>query len=79
MSWFCKKQNSVALFTIEAEYVVIGSCCAQVLWMKYQLEDYGISLDHIPVKGNKRSAINLSKNSIQYSRTKHIEIRYRFI
>ena len=26
--WFCKKQNFVALFTAEAEYVIAGSCCA---------------------------------------------------
>ena len=49
MSWFCKTQNSVALSTTEAEYIAAGSCCAQVLWMKHQLEDYGISLDHIPI------------------------------
>ena len=34
VSWFCKKKNSVALFTAEAEYVAAGSCCAQVLRMK---------------------------------------------
>ena len=79
VSWCCKKQNSVALFMAEAEYVVASSCCVQVLWMKYQLKDYGISLDHIPIKCYNTSAINLSKNPIQYSRTKHIEIKYHFI
>ncbi|KAK8985024.1 hypothetical protein V6N11_082643 [Hibiscus sabdariffa] len=34
ISWFSKKQNSVALSTTEAEYISAGSCCAQVLWMK---------------------------------------------
>jgi hypothetical protein len=29
--WSSKKQNSVALSTAEAEYVVAGSCCAQLL------------------------------------------------
>ena len=33
ISWFSKKQYSVALSTTEVEYVVVGSCCAQVLWM----------------------------------------------
>ncbi|KAH9671428.1 hypothetical protein KPL70_017374 [Citrus sinensis] len=36
----CKKQNSVALSTIEAEYIAVGSCCAQALWMKQTLRDY---------------------------------------
>ena len=39
VSWFSKKQNSVALSTGEAKYVASGSCCAQILWMKQQLED----------------------------------------
>ena len=34
MSWHSKKQNSVALSTVEAEYIAAGLGCAQVLWMK---------------------------------------------
>ena len=34
VSWFSKKQNSVALSTTEAEYITVASCCAQILWMK---------------------------------------------
>ena len=79
ISWFSKKQNSVALSTAEAEYVAAGSCCAQILWIKRQLEDYGITLDKIPIRCDNTSAINLTKNPIQYSRTKHIEIRHHFI
>ncbi|WRX12268.1 Reverse transcriptase [Theobroma cacao] len=42
VSWSSKKQNSVALSTVEAEYVSLSSCCAQILWIKQQLKDYGI-------------------------------------
>jgi hypothetical protein len=79
VSWFSKKQNSVALSTAEAEYVVAGSCCAQSLYIKQQLEDFKILFDHIPIRCDNTSAISLSKNPIQHSRTKHIEIRYHFI
>ena len=41
--------------------------------------DYGIKLDHIPIKCDNTSAINLSKNPIQHSRTKHIDIRHHFL
>ena len=34
VSWSSKKQNAVALSTIEAEYIIAGSCCAQILWIK---------------------------------------------
>ena len=47
--------------------------------MKYQLEDYGILLDHIPIKCDNTNAINLTKNPIQYSSTKNIKIRYHFM
>ena len=64
--------------TAEAKYVA-ASLCSQVLWQKQQLLDYGINLDHIPIKCDNTSAINLSKNPIQHSRTKHIVIRYHFL
>ena len=79
VSWHNKKQNSVTLSTTEAEYIYVGSCCAQILWMKQQLSDYGIVLDHIPITCEYTSTINISKNPVLYSRTKQIEIRHHFL
>jgi len=47
--------------------------------MKQQLEDFGVSLDHILLKCDNTSAINLTKNPTMHSRTKHIEIRHHFM
>ena len=47
--------------------------------MKQQLEDFGIILDHIPLKCDIIRDINLSRNPIMHSRTKHIEIRHHFL
>ena len=47
--------------------------------MKQQLEDFGLYYEHIPIYCDNTSAISLSKNPIQHSRTKHIEIRHHFI
>ena len=79
VSWHSKKQASVALSTTEAEYVAAGSCCAQIIWMKQQLSDFGINLKTVPIKCDNTSAINLTKNPVYHSRTKHIEIRHHFI
>jgi hypothetical protein len=49
VSWSSKKQNSVALSTAEAEYVAAGACCAQLLWMKQTLSDYGCKFSKIPL------------------------------
>ena len=79
ISWHSKKQACVALSTAEAEYIVVGSCCAQILWLKQQLADFGLKIHKVPLLCDNTSAINLTKNQIQHSRTKHIEIRHHFI
>ncbi|GJZ41831.1 copia protein [Tanacetum coccineum] len=78
-SWFSKKQTALALSTTEAEYVSAGKACQQALWMKQALVDYGIRLDDIPIMCDNKGAIDLSKNPVQYLRTKHIEICHHFL
>jgi hypothetical protein len=79
VSWSSKRQNSVALSTAEAEYVAVGACCAQLLWMKQTLSDYGCEFSKIPLLCDNESAIKLANNLVQHSRTKHIDIRHHFI
>ena len=79
ITWSSKKQVSVAISTAESEYVAAGSACAQVLWIKHQLQDYGIYEKNVPIYCDNTSAISLSKNPILHSRTKHIEIRHHFL
>ncbi|GJR84329.1 ribonuclease H-like domain-containing protein [Tanacetum coccineum] len=78
-SWFSKKQTALAISTTEAEYVSARKACQQALWMKQALVDYGIRLDDIPIMCDNKGAIDLSKNPVQHSRTKHIEIRHHFL
>ena len=79
VAWMSKKQNFVFLSTTEAEYIAIGSCCSQLLWMKKLLVDYGLSQETMVVYFDNSSAIDIFKNPVQYSKTKHREIRYHFI
>ena len=69
----------MSLSTAEAEYIATGSCCTQLLWMKKLLHDYGIPQDTMCFLCDNISAINLSKNPVQHSKSKHIEICYHFI
>jgi hypothetical protein len=78
VSWSSKKQNYVALSTAEAEYIAAGSCCAQLLWMKQTLRDFGCDFKRIPLLCDNESAIKLANNPVQHSRTKHIDIRHYF-
>jgi hypothetical protein len=70
VSWSSKKQNSVTLSTIEAEYVVAGACCAQLLWMKQALKVFGCELTKILLLYDNESAIKLANNPVNHSRTK---------
>nr|GEV27002.1 zinc finger, CCHC-type [Tanacetum cinerariifolium] len=59
----------------EFEYVAVSSCCAQVLWMRTQLTDYGFFYDKVPIYCDSKSAIAISCNSVRHTRTKHIDVR----
>ncbi|GJY87281.1 copia protein [Tanacetum coccineum] len=76
---FEKQNPALSLSTTEAEYVSAGKACQQALWMKQALIDYGVRLDDIPIMCDNKGAIDLSKNPVQHSRTKHIEIRHHFL
>ena len=73
VSWSSKKQNSVALST------AAGACCAQILYMKQTLLDFGVKLDRIPLLCDNESVVKIAKNPVQHSRTKHIDIRHHFL
>ena len=77
--WSSKKQSYVSLSTAESEYIAAGSCCAQLLWMKQTLKDYGIHLKQVPLYCDNESAIKIANNPVQHSKTKHIEIRHHFL
>jgi hypothetical protein len=79
VSWASKKQNSVALSTAEAEYVAAGYCCAQLLWMRQTLRDYGYKFSKVPLLCDNESAISMVDNPVEHSHTKHIAIRYHFL
>eukprot|EP00253_Pinus_taeda_P029864 PITA_29864 len=80
VSWFNKKQSSIALSTAEAKYVAAASCCTQPLWMMQTLQDFQITCTPpISILCDNKSAINISKNPIMHSKTKHIPIKYHFL
>lgn len=74
-----KKPNSVALSTIEAEYVVVASCCAQLIWIKKQFEDFSVLTNTISLLYDNTSAMNMAENPVKHKRSKHIDIRHHFL
>ncbi|GJV96112.1 retrovirus-related pol polyprotein from transposon TNT 1-94 [Tanacetum coccineum] len=79
VSWMSKKQDCTAMSSAEAKYMALFACCAQVMWIRTQLKDYGFNYNKIPLYCDSQSAIAILCNPVQHSRTKHIHTRYHFI
>jgi hypothetical protein len=71
-----RKQNSVALSTVEAECISSGSYCAQLLWMKQILLDFGVKFTDILFLCDNESTVKIATNPVPHSRTKHIDIQH---
>nr|GEU91288.1 hypothetical protein [Tanacetum cinerariifolium] len=79
VSWSFKKQKITTISTTEVEYIDLYGCCAQILWMRSQLTDYGLKFNKIPLYCDNKSAIALCYDNVQHSSSKHINVRYHFI
>ena len=73
-----KKQNNISFSIAKVEYIAAGSSCAQMIWMKQMLFEYGVQQDVMSLYCNNMSAIS-KQDVVQHSRTKHIDIRHHFI
>ena len=80
VSWSSKRQATVALSTVEAEYVAMSRCAQQMIWMQSWLDEVAIS-HTLPglIKGDNRGAIALTKNTKDHGKVKHIDIRHHYI
>nr|GEV51645.1 hypothetical protein [Tanacetum cinerariifolium] len=79
VSWSSKKQKSTAITSTKANYIALSGCCAQILWMRSQLTDYGFQFNKVPLYCDNKSVISLCCNNVHHSRAKHIDVRYHFI
>nr|GEX08755.1 hypothetical protein [Tanacetum cinerariifolium] len=73
LMYVTSSRPDIMFATLESEYVAVSSCCAQVLWMRTQLTDYGFFYDKVPIYCDSKSAIAISCNPVQHTRTKHID------
>ncbi|GKG34122.1 hypothetical protein Tco_0434281, partial [Tanacetum coccineum] len=64
VSWSSKRQRSAAISSTKAEYIALSGCCAQVLWMRSHLIDYGLGFNKIPMYCDNKSAITLCCNNV---------------
>ncbi|GJY90294.1 retrovirus-related pol polyprotein from transposon TNT 1-94 [Tanacetum coccineum] len=85
--WYTKDSGFELIGFSNADYAgckdtfksTFGGAQFLVLWMRTQLTDYGFHFNNIPIYYDSKSAIAISCNPVQHSRTKHIAVRYHFI
>ncbi|KAI3740618.1 hypothetical protein L2E82_31087 [Cichorium intybus] len=79
ISWQSKLQKCVALSTTEAEYIAAVEAGKELIWLKRFLQELGFPQAEYIIHCDSQSAMDLSKNSMYHSRTKHIDIRYHWL
>ncbi|GKE26697.1 hypothetical protein Tco_1442081 [Tanacetum coccineum] len=67
VSWMLKKQDCTAMSSAEAEYVALSTSCAQIIWMRTQLKDYGFDYNKISLYCDSQLAIAISCNPVHHS------------
>ena len=78
--WSSNKQPTVALSSTEAEYqgAIVAMC--EVIWLKWLLRDLHVEVSaQTTIYCDNLSSIQLAKNLIFHTRTKHIEVHYHFV
>jgi hypothetical protein len=80
ISWFNRKGKSVALSSIEAEYMVVSLAACEAIWLRKLLMGlFGQELETTIIECDNQSCIKLSENPMFHDRSKHIEIKFHFI
>jgi hypothetical protein len=80
VSWSSKRQATVALSTVEAEYVAMSRCAQHMIWMQSWLSEVDIGYNLLGIiKGDNRGAIALTRNTKGHGKVKHIDIRHHYL
>ena len=80
VSWYSKKQTTVALSTAEAEYISACSCAKEIAWFRQLLSDMGYNQSAPTViHEDNQSCIQMAKNPQVNNKTKHIQVRFHYV
>jgi hypothetical protein len=80
ISWSSKKQPTVALSSMEAEYRGVAIAACEIVWLQKLFSDLGQSVDALVIiYCDNISSILLANNPVYHARTKHIKVHYHFI
>ena len=79
VSWRSRLQTCVTQSTTEAEYVAASEACKEAIWLGRLVTDLGIKEQTPMLHCDSQSAIQLARNPVYHSKTKHVDVKYHFI
>ena len=80
ITWSSKRQNSVALSTVEAEYMALSQATQEAVWLRRLTEELGqTNQEATTIYEDNQGAICTAQNPVFHRRTKHIHIRYHYV
>ena len=80
VTWNTRKQPTVVLLTMEAEYMAVTTATHEAIWLRQLVSELGIdTVSPTPIHVDNRAAIKLTKDSKFHTRTKHIDIKHHYI
>jgi hypothetical protein len=79
-SWKSRKQSSIALSTIEAEYIAACFASCEAIWLRELLIDlFDMEMEETIILCDNQSCIKMTENPVFHDKSKHIEIWYHYI
>ncbi|KAF5378035.1 hypothetical protein D9757_011525 [Collybiopsis confluens] len=80
VTWNSKKQPTVALSSMEAEYLALSATTREALWLRTLFAELGLPFKHpLDIFVDNQGTIAFAQNSGFHARSKHIDIRHHFI
>ena len=80
ITWSSRKQSSVALSTVEAEYMALSVATLEAVWLRHLQEELRVTeTGPTLIYEDNQGAISMAKNPVFHMRTKHVQIRYHFV
>jgi hypothetical protein len=75
IAWKTKKQTAVSRSSAEAELRAMATVTAEVTWLRWLLEDFGVSATApTPLSSDSTGAISIARDPVKHELTKHIGI-----
>ena len=80
IAWSAKKQGSIALSTLEAEYISLSHATRHIIWHQMMVRELGFEPDRpFNLNNDNRGAIALTRDPQFHGQSKHIDIRHHFL